>query len=125
MAVQQSEWLQVKRIPGKGRGVVASRRIPANTVIERAPVLVLPVSEVDAGKLSDYVYDWGRNTVGLALGFGSLYNHSFTPNARYDDVGVQTKVFTTLREIEAGEEVTINYNGEPDIKTAVHFDVQD
>ena len=49
----------------------------------------------------------------LALGHGSLYNHSFRPNARYDDVGPQTKEFTAMRDIAPGQEITVNYNGEP------------
>ncbi len=59
----------------------------------------------------------------LALGYGSLYNHSFHPNARYDDRGQQTKVFTSLRDIESGEEITVNYNGDPNDTTAVSFEV--
>ena len=125
MSLHQSPFVSVKRIAGKGRGVVAKIDIPAETEFERAPVLVLPDEAVDDNMLVHYVYHWGRGTVGLALGYGSLYNHSFRPNARYDDVGSQTKVFTALRDIAAGEEITINYNGEPDNKTPVHFDVRE
>ena len=59
----------------------------------------------------------------LALGYGSLYNHSFRPNARYDDVGPQTKEFTAMRDIAPGEEITVNYNGEPTSRAAVWFEV--
>ena len=123
MALEQSEYLMVKRIRGKGRGVVARKPIPADTVIERAPVLVIPDSEIDESMLVNYVYHWGRETVALALGYGSLYNHSYKPNARYEDVGVQTKVFKSIRDIAAGEEITINYHGDPDADGQVHFDV--
>ena len=123
MSLCQSEYLSVKRIRGKGRGVVAKCAIPANTVIERAPVLVIPDGEIDESVLVNYVYHWGRDTVALALGYGSLYNHSYSPNAKYEDVGVQTKVFTSIRDIEAGEEITINYHGEPDAEGDMHFDV--
>ena len=60
---------------------------------------------------------------GLQLGYGSLYNHSYEPNARYDDRAPATKVFTALRDIRAGEEITVNYGGEPDSEAAVEFDV--
>ena len=116
--------LEVRKINGKGRGVFAAEAIVAGTVIEKAPVLVLPSDTVDTSPLMDYVYCWGDETVALALGFGSMYNHSFDPNARYDDVGVKQKVFTALRSIPAGEEVTINYNGEPEIRDDVGFDVR-
>ena len=123
MPVEQSEFLRVKRIKGKGRGVVARCAIPADTVIERAPVLVIPEDELDDSVLVNYVYHWGRNTVALALGYGSLYNHSFTPNAKYEDIGRQTKVFTALRDIDEGEEITINYHGDPEGEGDLHFDV--
>ena len=126
MALSQSEYIEVKRIKGKGRGVIARKAIPADTVIERAPVLVIPTEQVeDDAHLCDYVYHWGRDTVALALGYGSLYNHSYKPNARYDDVGVMTKVFTAIRDIAPGEEITINYNGEPENGGKLHFDVRD
>ncbi|MFN5732282.1 MAG: SET domain-containing protein-lysine N-methyltransferase, partial [Planctomyces sp.] len=68
-------------------------------------------------------FEYGRGTVALALGFGALYNHSFTPNARYDDAGRQVKEFRALRDIQPGEEITINYNGTEDGTDPVEFDV--
>ena len=59
----------------------------------------------------------------LALGYGSLYNHSYRPNARYVDLSERTKLFTAIRDIAAGEEITVNYNGEPEDQTPVGFDV--
>ena len=35
----------------------------------------------------------------------------------------RTKLFTALRDIAAGEEITVNYNGEPDDETPVGFEV--
>ena len=127
MPIQASEFVEVKRVSGKGRGVFARCFISRGTVIERVPVIVLPAQEVmectPESRLASYVYDWGKSTVGLALGFGSMYNHSYRPNARYDDEGQQTKIFTALRDITSGEEVTINYNGHEDDKTPVDFPV--
>ncbi len=87
-------------------------------------MLVVPVAEIAASRLADYAFSWGRGTVALALGYGSLYNHSYTPNARYQDVGRCTKEFVAIRDIAAGEEITVNYNGEPDDRSAVGFDVR-
>ncbi len=124
MTFAHSDAVEVKRVKGKGRGVFARRFIAAGEVIERVPVLVLPVEEGDDDSvLSEYCFLWGRGTMALALGYGSLYNHSFQPNARYDDVGTQTKVFTALRDIEPGEEVTVNYNGDPKDRSPVEFPV--
>ena len=128
MPHQQSELITVKRIPGKGRGVFARREIARGEEIERVPVIVIPERDIytDEGNslLSTYVFAWGQKTVALALGYGSLYNHSYRPNARYRDNGQQTKVFTALRRISAGEEITINYNGEPGNRAPMWFDVK-
>jgi SET domain-containing protein len=124
MAFMQSEAIEVRRINGKGRGVFARRLIRKGELIERVPMLVIPIEETEADTvLSNYCFAWGRDTVALALGYGSIYNHSFNPNARYDDTAPQTKEFTALRNIAPGEEITINYNGEPRSKKAVWFEV--
>lgn len=129
MPIQSSDLIEVKRITGKGRGVFAREFIPEGTVFERTPVLVIPTEEVmesgDEPVLADYVFDWGRGTVALALGFGSLYNHSYRPNARYDDEGQLTKIFTALRDISPGEEITVNYNGHEDDSSPVGFEVME
>jgi SET domain-containing protein len=127
MPLQASQSIEVKRVSGKGRGVFAREKIPAGTVFERVPVIVMPTEDIvestDKCVLANYVFDWGKGTVALALGFGSLYNHSYNPNARYDDEGRQTKIFTALRDIEPGEEITVNYNGHEDDQSPVGFDV--
>ncbi|MFM7055989.1 MAG: SET domain-containing protein [Planctomycetota bacterium] len=127
MKLTPSSLIEVKRIPGKGRGVFAREFIPAGTIFERVPLLVLPAKEVlgfdEGGVLWQYVFEYGRKNVALALGFGSLYNHSYSPNARYDDAGRQIKEYRALRDIQKGEEITINYNGSEDSTDPVDFDV--
>ena len=102
--------------------------IPEGTVFERVPLLVIPAAEVlegeDSRLLQDYVFEYKKD-VALALGYGSLYNHSYSPNARYDDAGRQIKEFRALRDIHPGEEITINYNGAEDIMDPVEFPVVD
>jgi SET domain-containing protein len=127
MAFTHSDSIAVKRIKGKGRGVFARRRIRKGEVIERVPMIVMTAKEFEeelsASSLSNYCFAWGRDQVALALGYGSIYNHSYTPNARYEDVAPQTKVFRALRAIEPGEEITVNYNGRPRSRTKVWFTV--
>ncbi len=129
MALTHSGLIEVKRSKGKGRGVFARRPIEEGQVIERVPVLVLPDGDEHevAGweGLMGYCFVWGKGTVALALGYGSLYNHSYRPNARYDDIGRMTKVFSALRDIEPGEEITVNYNGDPADRSPVGFDVKE
>jgi len=128
MPIRSSTLIEVKYTAKKGRGVFATQTIPEGTVFERVPVLVMPADEVINGTgevLHNYVFEWGKGTVALALGFGSLYNHSYSPNARYDDVGRLTKVYTAVRDILAGEEITINYNGCEEDLAPVGFEVEE
>ncbi len=117
MSLIPSSMIEVKRTRNKGRGVFATVLIPANTVFERVPLLIIPAKEVlecEHGEfLYHYVFEYptAKNKVALALGFGSLYNHSYQPNAYYEDVGRQIKEYRALRDIQKGEEITINYNG--------------
>ena len=69
----------------------------------------------------DIFFEWGRGTV-APLGFGSLYNHSYEPNARYEDCRAD-QVFVAIRDIADGEEITVNYNGEPGDRSPVWFEV--
>ena len=127
MALKQSAMIEVKRIKGKGRGVFALRAIVAGEIIEQVPVLVLDRTDVEDEDswtgLAGYCFEWGKGKVALALGYGSLYNHSYQPNALYEDSGKQTKTYRAIRNIAAAEEITINYNGEPHNETPVGFDV--
>ena len=125
MAFSTTTSIRVKQVPGKGLGVFAVCDIAAEELIERCPVLVMSKSEVWQADslLSRYVFSWGKGKVALALGYGSLYNHSFCPNAYYQDRGRRCKQFRALRDIAAGEEVTINYNGLDDAESPVGFEV--
>jgi uncharacterized protein len=118
MAQCQSQLIEVKWISGKGRGVFARAKIPKGVIIERVPVLTLPVEDVFSNtaksRLSEYVFRWHDGEVAIALGYGSLYNHSFRPNARFYSEGRLMQVFSALRDIDAGEEITINYIGSSD-----------
>lgn len=128
MPIKPSQLIELRNVPGKGRAVFATQDISEGDEIERVPVLVMPANDALHDDISDllahYVFEWEEGTVGLALGFGSMYNHSYTANARYDDVGKQTKLYTAVRDIAAGEEITINYNGEEGNTTDVGFEVK-
>src|SRR3954470_15159998 len=73
---------------GRGRGVFAARRFEPGETIEVCPVIAL--SEADARTLDgtglyDYYFGWGKDgkQAAIALGYGSLYNHSPSPNAAH------------------------------------------
>ena len=77
MGFTQTSAIEVKQTKGKGRGVFARRLICDGEVIERVPVLVLPVGETRSNsgttRMAGYCFEWGRGTVAVALGYGSLY----------------------------------------------------
>lgn len=127
MPLQPPDLIEIRRSEGRGRGVFARKFIPSGAIIERVPVIVFPAKEIlidgCATTLYHYCFEWGKETVALALGYGSVYNHSYSPNARYDDVAQRTKVYSAIKDIQAGEEITINYNGDPDDRSPMEFDV--
>jgi len=124
--------IAVEQFPGKGRGVVAQRRFRSGEQIERAPVIVIPANEaplIRDTRLAHYYYEWGDDcrSAAIALGCGSLYNHSYSPSARFEFREAEECLeFFALRDIEPGEEITINYNNlGPDAKKPLKFDVRE
>ena len=101
--------------PGRGLGVFAGRGFAPNETIEVCPVIVL--SEADARRLDDtrlneYYFGWGMDgkQAGIVLGYGSIYNHSFTPSAVHNkNAANDTMVVVAVREIATGEEIFIHY----------------
>jgi hypothetical protein len=96
-----------------GRGVYATRAFAKGDPVESCPTLELPSDSV-SGRLGDYVFGSGEdeNEVILLLGFGMLYNHSYEANLEYIQEGPRLITFVTLRDVEAGEELTIDYGEE-------------
>lgn len=93
-----------------GYGVFAKERINWGEIIEECPVLL--VSEY-VEKIHDFVFNWGDKQNALALGCGSLYNHSENPNANYHmDYEYNLLVFTATRHIEKNEEIFISYGND-------------
>ena len=116
--------------PEKGRGMFTNEVILANTIIEVAPVIVMSAADrllLDKTLLHDYIFEWGTNKTQccMALGFVPIYNHSYNSNCEYFmDYSTETIMLKTVKNIEAGEEVFINYNGDFNDKTALWFDAK-
>jgi SET domain-containing protein len=110
-----------------GRGIFATRDIKKGEMIHEAPIIISPSNEykyLKKTKIMDYVFWWGDDCA-LALGYGSLFNHSYTPNALYEyNKANQTIDFYAHTDIKANDEILINYNGDPDDDSKVWFDVQ-
>ena len=123
--------LRIDTSPGRGRGVFATRGFERGEVIERCPVLVLSPEEADAADdtaLQPYLYEWGSDgeSRGLPLGYGAIYNHSLEPNACCEmEQESRAMTVVALRAIAPGEEILVNYNGEPEDRSGGWFDGTD
>lgn len=124
-------YLYINSSHGKGRGVYTSERIMANTLVEESPVIVMSRADrhlLDQTLLHDYIFEWGKNKEAccMALGLIPIYNHQYKSNCEYfmdyEEEMIQVK---TVRVIEKGEELTINYNGDWNDEKKVWFDVND
>ncbi|HEY0007696.1 MAG TPA: SET domain-containing protein-lysine N-methyltransferase [Tepidisphaeraceae bacterium] len=133
----QSDVVEVRRATNRGKGgraVVARRDVAAGELLERVPVLLIPRTQVfgpndiakRAARISWYVFNWlptKRDYVALALGYGSIYNHSDTPNAQYLLEMPDIINYVALKPIKAGEEIFIDYRGEVTSEEGLGFDV--
>lgn len=99
------------------RGIIATETLKKGTIIERCPLIFLPVEQEKFLKqtvLWKYYFEWTKKYHSIALGYGSLVNHSYEPNVQYIfDYRSNTLNFKVIRQIEKGEEVFVNYNGNP------------
>ncbi|HJS55353.1 MAG TPA: SET domain-containing protein [Chitinophagaceae bacterium] len=114
----------------KGRGVFTKQPIPANTIIEVSPVIVMSSEErklLDQTLLHDYIFEWGPDNrqCCMALGFVAVYNHSYRSNCEYEmDFENEIIKIKTIRVVEAGEELYINYNGDWNNDKKLWFDAK-
>jgi SET domain-containing protein len=114
-----------------GLGVFASENIKKGEIIEVVPVILLPeeqISDLAKTNLLDYFFAWGEKleVAAFALGYGSLYNHSYEPNAKFvENFDTNTIIYSALRDIKKGEEILINYNGKPDDMRKLWFLARD
>lgn len=129
-AVYPSDIVYVGSTGNRGRGVFARRDIAAGELIEVCPVIAMDGTDeqglLDRTRLFNYYFAWGQHeeSAAVALGYGSLYNHSYHANADHvrDVAGGEIRIYA-CRAIREGEEITINYGGRPDCPDPVWFDV--
>src|SRR5437764_15359076 len=97
-----------------GRGVFAVSHIPAGTLLFSDPIVFVPEAQCPKGSVLDaYVHLWsavmedglGLNTI--ALGLGTLLNHSKDPNVVvHFELEPERIDFYALRDIAPGEQLT-------------------
>jgi SET domain-containing protein len=110
--------IEIRTSPGRGRGVFAREAIAPGTLIEAAPIIILPTEEcpaLDRTIIHNYYFHWdgdpdGEGRGALGLGLVTLCNHSSRPSARVDrNYDQDTLDLIATTSIEPGEEVTIDY----------------
>ncbi len=117
--------LTIKNTPDKGRGVFAEKDFKKGEIVEVCPVVV--ITEEEYNKLADtifayYLYPWKGETSALVLGYGSVYNHSYSPNIDWDqDFKSKSFLYTALEDIKKGDELTVNYNGNAEPNESVDW----
>lgn len=113
-----------------GRGVFTSEPVQAGMLLEVAPVVVMTAGErklLDQTRLHDYIFEWGeeKDRCCMALGYVPVYNHAFHSNCEYEMDYAQEQIrIRAVRDIEAGEQLFINYNGDWDNTTPLWFDAR-
>ena len=123
-------YLFVDKTSTKGKAVFTLQKIPGNTVIEIAPVIVMSADDrlhLDKTLLHDYIFEWGKqkDKCAMALGLVPMYNHSYKSNCEYFmDFEDDTIMIKTVSDVQKGEELTINYNGDWNDGKRVWFEAE-
>ena len=113
-----------------GQGVFTREALPAGLLLEMAPVIVLSCAEcllLDKTLLHDYIFVWGddEKSCALALGYVSLYNHSYSSNCEYEmDFKKSLMSVKTVHAVKRGAELFINYNGDWNNEKKVWFETE-
>jgi len=94
------------------RGVFAEVAIRKGGLIEACPVIAISehdTANIEEESLVTYMYYFGKKSI-VALGFGSIYNHTNTPNAKYVEKQKEQVIeFWAIQDIKKDEEITVSY----------------
>ena len=105
----------IDKSPIHGWGVFAYEEIKEGEIVEECPIHPLPISKGESSSLLiDYRFNWPQGIEWeeqvISWGYGSLYNHSESPNAYWiSDPEKRTFKFIANRDIVPGEEILIWY----------------
>ena len=114
----------------KGRGIFSSIDLEEGDLIEICPLLFLPQQQIkwiNKTNLYDYYFLWPESeSIVIALGYGSIYNHSKKANAEITmDLGDQQMYIYCCRPIQAGQEILIDYTGGTKPESELWFEAKD
>jgi SET domain-containing protein len=112
----------------RGWGVYTDTALEVDMIVEVSPVIVMSADEkklLDQTALYNYIFDWTDDQCCMAMGNVPVYNHSYQSNCEYiQDFEEKVIYIKTMRAIEAGEELFVNYNGDWDDDKKVWFEVK-
>ena len=99
----------------------AATEIKKGKVIETCPVIIAKKEDKEYLRKTDllnYYFRWDiaadNHQAAICLGYGSIYNHSYTPNAIIERKLSEGVIeFIAHHDILKDEEITFNYNGDP------------
>lgn len=106
--------ISIQESPGKGLGVFATELIKKDEIIEECHLI-----EADNLRhhpnLERYLFSYPKKSSPfyhmIALGYGSIYNHSSSPNADWNEHDtLKAFKFFAIKDILPGEEIVIEYN---------------
>lgn len=100
--------IELKKSKIHNRGVFAKKFIKKGEIIEEIPLLQIPINIIRNNILMKYAICY-NNYCYLMFGFGSLYNHSNTPNAVMKFINDETTNICAIKDINSNEEILYNY----------------
>jgi SET domain-containing protein len=118
MNLKVSTKVEVKNSPIHGLGVFATEEIKIGEMIEECHLITLPFKPVEQiFFLCDYKFNYPAEgnveEYVIALGNGSIYNHSENNNACWrNHPEYKAFQFVAIRDIKVGEEICIYYGDE-------------
>ncbi len=127
--INNKHHLQIAQSCIHANGVFATKKFYKGQVIEKAPIIIGTQKDytyLEHTALHDYYFllDNDYKKFALGLGFSSWYNHACPANASYKiNIKKQFILFVAFTTINAGEEVTINYNGYPTNNNSIQFTI--
>jgi hypothetical protein len=110
MVIKNQIQLEVRYIDETmGFGVFASQDIDEGTIVETC-YSIKTYNQV-FNPCIDYLFSLSNTESLLPLGYGSIYNHSYTPNIHWRIVNMEKPVieFYALKKIRMGDELCHNY----------------
>ena len=122
MIIRPPEKVELRQIEGKGMGVFSIAPIAKGETIEVCPARPITNAEAEAvdkiaKTITQYYFIWDEEDPeacgAIVFGYGSIYNHSSTPNIDCEkDFENRLMRFFSMEDIPVGTELCFDYDVE-------------